>query len=133
MEMKLSYEGAGELAKRSRGTPRVALRLLRRVWDFAQVSGHAEIDVESVHYALTRIDVDHGGLDRLDRALLSTLRDQYHGGPVGIETLAISLGEERATIEDVYEPYLIKEGFIERTSRGRIATEKAYALFDMKK
>lgn len=118
--------GAIELARRSRGTPRLANRLLKRVRDFAQVKYDGRITGDVADYALNLLDVDKDGLDRNDRLILSTIINKYSGGPVGIETLAASIGEDSGTLEDVYEPYLIQNGFINRTPRGRVATELAY-------
>lgn len=126
LEVEIDKAGAIEIAKRSRGTPRIANRLLRRVRDFAQVLGSGKIDERSVREACTRLDVDAAGFDDMDRRLLSIIIEDYEGGPVGIETLAAALGEPRDTIEDVYEPYLLQQGFIGRTPRGRVATKKAY-------
>ena len=120
--MKISEDGAFELARRSRGTPRIANRLLRRVWDFAQVGGKIFIDQQIVGYALQRLEIDAHGLDRTDREILRAIEEKYGGGPVGIETLAATLGEEKATIEEVYEPYLVHRGFIKRGPRGRSLT-----------
>lgn len=119
-------QGAEEVAKRSRGTPRIANRLLRRVRDFAEVEFEGEISFNVAQSALERLDVDEFGLDYLDRKLLAALIDKYAGGPAGIDTLAASIAEERDTIEDVLEPYLMQEGFITRTPRGRVATPLAY-------
>jgi Holliday junction DNA helicase RuvB len=118
--------GARELSVRSRGTPRVANRLLRRVRDFAEVEGRGVIDASIVQLTCERLDVDSAGLDEMDRRLLRVLIDHYEGGPVGVETIAAALAEPRDTIEDVYEPYLLQQGFLGRTPRGRIATRKAY-------
>ncbi len=123
----LSDKGAFELACRSRGTPRIANRLLRRVWDFAQVSGKTIVDQEIVDFALLRLDIDHYGLDRTDREILRTIAVRYAGGPVGIDTLAATLGEERSTIEEVYEPYLVHKGFVKRGPRGRSLTPLAFS------
>ena len=114
------------MARRSRGTPRLANRLLKRVRDFAQVKYNGKITGEVANYALNLLDVDKDGLDRNDRLILSTIINKYNGGPVGIETLAASIGEDSGTLEDVYEPYLIQNGFINRTPRGRVATDLAY-------
>jgi Holliday junction DNA helicase RuvB len=119
-------DGAMELAKRSRGTPRIANRLLRRVRDFAQVYGDGIITKEIADDALQRLEIDHDGLDMVDRRLLKTIIDQYNGGPVGIDTLAATVNEESITIEDVYEPYLMQQGYLTRTPRGRCVTKKAY-------
>jgi len=130
LNIECSDEGGFEISKRSRGTPRIANRLLRRVRDFAQVDGSGIIDTEMAVYALSRLDVDHAGLDQVDRKYLACLIDKFEGGPVGVETLSAALSEERDTLEDVYEPYLLQEGFIKRTSRGRVATSRAYAHID---
>ena len=119
-------QGARELSTRSRGTPRVANRLVRRVRDFAEVQGSGKIDVEIVRHTCERLGVDNAGLDEMDRRLLGILIEHYEGGPVGVETLAAALAEPRDTIEDVYEPYLLQQGYLGRTPRGRIATKKAY-------
>lgn len=130
MHVPVDSEGARLIASRSRGTPRIANRLLNRVRDFAQVEGKGRIDREISQYALDRLEVDKAGMDQLDRALLLTIIDQYKGGPVGLDTLAASIGEERVTLEDVCEPFLLQEGFLARTPRGRVATEKAYLHFN---
>ncbi|HEV2843233.1 MAG TPA: Holliday junction branch migration DNA helicase RuvB, partial [Thermoanaerobaculia bacterium] len=118
--------GAEEIARRSRGTPRVANRLLRRVRDFAQVDRAKSIDLEVARRALTLLEVDEYGFDDLDRKILSTLIEHYAGGPAGLKALAVAVGEDSGTLEDLYEPYLIQEGFLQRTSRGRVATRRAY-------
>ena len=123
--VNIDEEGAYELARRSRGTPRLANRLLKRVRDFAQVKYDGNITKDVADYALDLLDVDKEGLDRNDRLILSTIVNKFDGGPVGIETLAASIGED--TLEDVYEPYLIQNGYLNRTPRGRVATRKAYA------
>lgn len=125
----IETEGANEIARRSRGTPRIANRLLRRVRDFAQVKGTGVIDREIADLALGRLEVDHRGFDHMDRRLLLTLIDKFAGGPVGLETLAASVGEEKDTIEDVIEPYLLQQGYLNRTPRGRVATPLAYQHF----
>lgn len=130
MHVPIEEDGARLIASRSRGTPRIANRLLNRVRDFAQVEGQGRIDETISRYALDRLEVDKAGLDQLDRALLLTIIEQYKGGPVGLDTLAASIGEERVTLEDVCEPFLLQEGFLARTPRGRVATEKAYRHFD---
>ena len=122
----LDVDGAREIARRSRGTPRIANRLLRRVRDFAQVEGRGAIDQEIAAFALERLRVDQQGLDALDRAYLAVIVDRFDGGPVGIEAIAASLSEERGTLEDVVEPFLLQAGFLARTSRGRVATRAAY-------
>jgi holliday junction DNA helicase RuvB len=119
-------KGAMELARRARGTPRVANRLVRRVRDFAEVEGRGVIDEAIVATTCERLEIDSSGLDEMDRRLLSVIVEHYEGGPVGVETLSAALAEPRDTIEDVYEPYLLQQGFIGRTPRGRIATTKAY-------
>lgn len=127
--VEISPEGAGELAGRSRGTPRVANRILRRVRDFAQVLGDGVITQELAHVALERLEVDERGLDDMDRRILQTLIGKFDGGPVGLETLAVAVGEEKDTIEDIYEPFLIQSGFLARTPRGRTATRLAFEHF----
>jgi len=122
-----------EIARRSRGTPRIANRVLKRVRDFAQVKKLKIINIESAKSSLESIGIDENGLEEMDRKILKNLILNFNGGPTGGKSLAISVNEDVQTIEDVYEPYLIKEGFIERTSRGRKATEKAYKLFGISK
>lgn len=122
----IDSKAAAEIARRSRGTPRIANALLRRVRDFAQVKGNGAIDLEIARYALEALNIDTFGLDEIDNKLLSTIIDKFKGGPVGLNTIATAMGEDAGTIEDVYEPYLIKEGFIKRTPRGREATDLAY-------
>lgn len=129
LSINLDEEGAHEMAQRSRGTPRIANRLLRRVRDFAQVKAEGVIDREVVIHALEMLEVDHRGFDHMDRKILLTLIDKFDGGPVGIDNLSSAIGEEKTTIEDVYEPYLIQEGYLQRTTRGRIATKIAYEHF----
>ncbi len=124
--VEVKKEGGHEIAKRSRGTPRIANRLLRRVRDFAQVKADNVIDFKVAHDALDNLGIDNLGLDSIDRKLLLTIIKKFSGGPVGIDTLSASISEEPDTIEDVYEPYLMQIGFIERTPRGRVATESAY-------
>ena len=126
LKTEIDDDAAFEIARRSRGTPRIANRLLRRIRDFAQVKGDGKVNLEIAKDSLLSLDVDEQGLDDMDRKLLSTIIDKYNGGPVGIETIAASLREDRETIEDVYEPFLLQEGFIERTQRGRLATRRAY-------
>lgn len=127
LNVKITEEGAYELARRSRGTPRLANRILKRVRDFAQVRYDGVIDLKVAETALDLMDVDKMGLDHVDRKILLTMIDKFGGGPVGLDTLAAALGEDAGTIEDVVEPYLIMNGFINRTPRGRVATEAAYA------
>ncbi len=122
----LDVEGAAEIARRSRGTPRIANRLLRRVRDYAEVKFDGQITIEVARQALNLLDVDDNGFDMLDRKLLQAIIEKFDGGPVGIDNLAAAIGEERGTIEDVLEPYLIQEGFIMRTPRGRVATKRAW-------
>jgi holliday junction DNA helicase RuvB len=119
-------DGARELGRRARGTPRVANRLLRRARDFAQIEGDGKISADIVRLTCERLEVDSGGLDEMDRRLLRVIIDHYEGGPVGVETIAAALAEPRDTIEDVYEPYLLQQGFLGRTPRGRVATRRAY-------
>ncbi|MDQ7784384.1 MAG: Holliday junction branch migration DNA helicase RuvB [Desulfomonilaceae bacterium] len=129
LNVEVTDEGAEEIAARSRATPRVANRLTRRARDYAQVRGDGIIDRKTAAEALEMLDVDDTGLDAMDRKFLETILFKFEGGPVGIETLAAAIGEERDTLEDVYEPYLVKEGFVDRTPRGRVATRKAYEHF----
>jgi Holliday junction DNA helicase RuvB len=126
LEVDVHPKAAVEIARRSRGTPRVANRLLRRVRDFADVLGSGVVDMKVVELACTRLEIDPAGFDQMDRRLLRIIIDDYGGGPVGVETLAAALGEPRDTVEDVYEPFLLQQGFLGRTPRGRIATRKAY-------
>ena len=127
----IDHEGALELARRSRGTPRLANRMLKRVRDFAQVKFNGAITKEVAEYALDLLEVDKEGLDKNDRNILNTIIEKYNGGPVGLETLAASLGEDAGSLEDVYEPYLIFNGFINRTPRGRVVTEYGYRHFGL--
>ena len=131
--VEIGQEGALELARRSRGTPRLANRLLKRVRDFAQVKYDGKITKEVADFALDVLEVDRLGLDQNDRAILLTLIEKFSGGPVGLETLAAALGEDSATLEDVYEPYLLMNGLINRTPRGRVATENAYRHLGLQK
>ena len=130
LEVDIDDEGAMELAKRSRGTPRVANRILRRARDYAQVKADGRISYDVANMALNKLGVDKFGLDIMDRNILEILIDKFSGGPVGIKSLGVAVGEDPATIEDVYEPFLIKQGFMQRTSRGRVAQESAYKLLD---
>lgn len=123
LKIRLDDEGAGEVARRSRGTPRVANRLLRRIRDYAEVKGDGHIDSKMARYALDQLEVDQLGLDQMDRRILQLIRDKFSGGPVGIETLAAALSEESDTIEEVYEPFLLQEGLLQKTPRGRVLTE----------
>jgi Holliday junction DNA helicase RuvB len=120
-------DGAGELAKRARGTPRIANRLLRRARDYAEVRGEGRIDIGTARQALDMLSIDDVGLDELDRLVLRALVEKFGGGPVGLDTLAASLSEEKDTLTDVVEPFLLQEGFIQRTPQGRVATDRAYA------
>ena len=129
LSVEMTEEGAREIARRSRGTPRISNRLLRRTRDFAEVEGDGRITQEIADRALNALDVDEQGLDDMDTRILLTLIEKFGGGPTGLSNLAISVGEDAGTIEEVYEPYLILEGFMERTPRGRIATPRAYAHF----
>lgn len=124
--VEINEEAAFEIARRSRGTPRIANALLRRVRDFAQIKGNGKIDIEIAHYGLGALNVDKNGLDEMDHKILSAIIDKFKGGPVGITTISTAVGEEAGTIEEVYEPFLIQEGYIMRTPRGREATEMAY-------
>ena len=131
LTIPLADEGALEIAKRSRGTPRIANRLLRRVRDYAEVRADGDVTLKVADAALSMLDVDRSGLDVMDRKLLATVLDKFGGGPVGVDNLAAAIGEERDTIEDVLEPYLIQQGFLQRTSRGRVATALAYRHFGL--
>ncbi len=126
LNVPISDDAAQEIALRSRGTPRIANSLLRRVRDFAQVKGNGKIDTAIARYALEALNIDKYGLDEVDNKLLLTIIDKFHGGPVGVGTIATALSEDPGTVEEVYEPYLIKEGFLMRTPRGRVVTDKAY-------
>lgn len=129
LSVDIDDDAAGEIARRSRGTPRIANALLRRVRDFAQVKGTGRIDTHITKIALTALNIDSYGLDQTDNKILLTIIDKFNGGPVGITTIATAIGEDDGTVEEVYEPYLIMEGFIKRTPRGRMATELAYSHF----
>ncbi len=126
LDVPITDAGAHEIARRSRGTPRIANALLRRIRDFAQVKGNGTIDVEISNYGLEALNVDEGGLDEMDNKILSTIIHKFKGGPVGLTTIATAVGEEAGTVEEVHEPFLIMEGYIQRTPRGREVTEKAY-------
>ena len=126
LDIAINEAAAVEIARRSRGTPRIANSLLRRVRDFAQVKGSGKIDIDITKYALNALNIDKLGLDEMDNRILTTLINKFNGGPVGLNTISTAVGEESGTIEEVYEPFLIKEGFIKRTPRGREATEHAY-------
>jgi Holliday junction DNA helicase RuvB len=127
LEIEIDDDGTWEIARRSRGTPRIANRILRRTRDYAEVKASGKIDRDIAKKSLTTLRIDER-LDEMDRRILATLIDKFDGGPVGISSLAVAIGEDSTTIEDVYEPFLIKEGFMQRTSRGRIAQEKAFKL-----
>jgi len=126
LNIKIDDKAAEEISRRSRGTPRIANSLLRRVRDFAQIKGNGKIDLKITDYALNALNVDKHGLDEMDNKILSAIIKKFQGGPVGISTIATAVGEEGGTIEEVYEPFLIQEGYLKRTTRGREATEKAY-------
>ncbi|HZP13096.1 MAG TPA: Holliday junction branch migration DNA helicase RuvB [Nevskiaceae bacterium] len=132
LKIEIDDAGAMEIARRSRGTPRIANRLLRRVRDFAQVRAKGKVDEKTASDAMDLLEVDKHGFDLMDRKLLQALIERYDGGPAGIESLAATLGESRDTLEDVIEPFLIQQGFLERTPRGRVAGRKAYGLFGLK-
>jgi Holliday junction DNA helicase RuvB len=127
LDIAIDAESTAELARRSRGTPRVANRLLKRARDFAQVKGNGSIDMKITRYTLSSLDIDDMGLEGLDRDILRLIIDKFGGGPVGIDTIAAAIGEDRTTIEDIYEPYLMQVGFLHRTKQGRVASTDAYA------
>ena len=127
LKVGIDDQAAAEIAMRSRGTPRIANALLRRVRDFAQVKGDGHIDIEIAKFALDALNIDKRGLDSIDNKILHTIITKFKGGPVGISTIATAVGEDTGTLEEVYEPFLIKEGFIQRTPRGRIVTDLAYS------
>ena len=131
LEIALDLDAAVEIARRSRGTPRLANRILRRARDFAEVDGTGHLSLDMARNALKRLGIDEIGLDEMDRRILTTLVKNYRGGPVGVETLSVALHESPRTIEEVYEPFLIKEGFLQRTPRGRVALERVYAYLDL--
>jgi len=133
LEVVIEEEGAAELARRSRGTPRLANRLLKRARDFAQIKYDGKITKEVADFALDILEVDKSGLDNTDRLILKTLIENFGGGPAGVDALAVSIGEDAGTLEDVYEPYLVQKVFILRTSRGRVASGAAYSHFGIKK
>jgi holliday junction DNA helicase RuvB len=126
VQVSITDDGAHEIARRSRGTPRIANALLRRVRDFAQIKGNGTVDRPIAQYGLNALDVDENGLDEMDNRILSTIIHKFKGGPVGLTTIGTAVGEEAGTIEEVHEPFLIMEGYLQRTPRGRLATEKAY-------
>lgn len=129
LEVEINKEGAHEIAKRSRGTPRIANRFLKRIRDYAEIKGNGIISKKIVLDSLELLGIDKEGLDDLDRGIINSMLENYNGGPVGIETLSLLLGEDRRTIEEVYEPYLVKKGYIKRTPRGRVVTEKCREYF----
>jgi Holliday junction DNA helicase RuvB len=129
--VQIDDAGAAEIARRSRGTPRIANRLLRRVRDYAQVRAAGHIELEVAQRALDLLEVDRFGLDEIDQKIMRTVLEKYYGGPVGLSTIAVSIDEEPDTIEEVYEPYLIQLGFLDKTARGRIATERAFEYFQV--
>jgi Holliday junction DNA helicase RuvB len=129
LDVEIDAEGAAEVARRARGTPRVANRLLRRVRDFAQVRADGRISAQVAADALAMLDVDHFGLDDMDARIMRTIIEKFEGGPVGITTIGAAIGEDAGTIEEVYEPYLVQNGFLQRTPRGRQATALAYRHF----
>jgi holliday junction DNA helicase RuvB len=131
LAVDLTPDGAAEIARRARGTPRVAMRLLRRIRDFAAVSGWASVDAATADKALLRLEVDPRGLDAMDRRYLRAIAEHYGGGPVGVETMAAALGDQRDVLEEVIEPYLLQQGFVQRTPRGRMLTELAYRHLDL--
>lgn len=129
LDVEINEEAGMEIACRSRSTPRIANRLLRRIRDFAQIEGNGIISKDVAQVSLNRLDVDEKGLDEMDKRILTTMLEKFSGGPVGISTLAVAIGEQSETLEEIYEPYLIQEGFLKRTPRGRVATELAYHHF----
>jgi len=131
LDIKIKEDAAFEIARRSRGTPRIANRLLRRVRDYAEVKADGVITTEVADLGLKMLEVDHAGFDNMDRQLLLSIIEKFNGGPVGVDTLASAIGEDKGTIEDLYEPYLIQQGYLHRTPRGRVATKRAYEHFDM--
>lgn len=131
LAIEIDHDAAREIAQRSRGTPRIANRLLRRIRDFAQVAGNGKIDHDVAVTSLQQLDVDEMGLDEMDKRILTTIITKFRGGPVGINTLALAVGEESGTLEEVYEPFLVQQGFLNRTPRGRVATEHAYQHFGL--
>ncbi len=133
LQVEISEDAAGEISRRSRGTPRIANGLLRRVRDFAQVLNDGQIDIGITQHALKALNVDEHGLDEMDNRILLTIIDKFKGGPVGINTIATAVGEESGTLEEVYEPFLIQEGFLQRTPRGREVTAKAYSHLGRKR
>ena len=133
LSIKINEEGSKEIARRSRGTPRIANRILKRARDFAEVESKGIIDLKIADMCLSRMGIDKNGLDDMDRRILNAIIDKFSGGPVGVESLSVAISEDSVTVEEVYEPYLIKEGYLQRTSRGRIALEKSYNYLNKKK
>ena len=133
LSIKINEEGSKEIARRSRGTPRIANRILKRARDFAEVESKGIIDLKIADMCLSRMGIDKNGLDDMDRRILNAIIDKFSGGPVGVESLSVAISEDSVTVEEVYEPYLIKEGYLQRTSRGRIALEKSYDYLNKKK
>ena len=133
LEIEIDEDGAGEIARRSRGTPRTSNRILRRARDFAQIKSDGIINIDVAQNSLIRLGIDTNGLDDMDRRILTSLVQKFNGGPVGLESLGVAISEDARTIEEVYEPYLIKEGFIKRTSRGRKALDKTFSYLDVEK
>jgi Holliday junction DNA helicase RuvB len=131
LQVPITKDGAATIARRSRGTPRIANALLRRIRDFAEVKGNGTIDREIADYGLKALNVDEGGLDEMDNRILRAIIEKFSGGPVGLNTLAMAVGEEAGTVEEVHEPFLIMEGYIQRTARGRIVTDKAFSHLDI--
>jgi Holliday junction DNA helicase RuvB len=129
LNVPIDEDGAQEISRRSRGTPRIANRLLRRTRDFAEIKGKGTITKEIAHIALSALEVDEYGLDEMDKRILLAIIDKFNGGPVGVGTLAVAVGEEAGTLEEVYEPFLIQQGFLQRTQRGREATQLCYKHF----
>ena len=132
LNIDIDNEGAQEIASRSRGTPRVANRLLRRVRDFAEVQDSSIVTQKIADFALKRLEVDEVGLDQMDKKILATLMNEFDGGPVGVNTLSVAVGEEAETLEEIYEPYLIQQGFLKRTAQGRVVTRLGYEHFGKK-
>ena len=133
LEIDIHEDGATEIARRSRGTPRIANRILRRARDFAQIKSDGVINIDVAKSSLSRLGIDENGLDDMDRRILIALVEKFNGGPVGLESLGVAISEDARTIEEVYEPYLIKEGFVQRTSRGRKALDKTFTYLDVEK
>ena len=133
LSIKINEEGSKEIARRSRGTPRIANRILKRARDFAEVESKGIIDLKIADMCLSRMGIDKNGLDDMDRRILNAIIDKFSGGPVGVESLSVAISEDSVTVEEVYEPYLIKEVYFQRTSRGRIALEKSYNYLNKKK